>query len=207
MPNNIKIFKILILLYLFFSVLFALPLIFFSKLEFISNIINLFKFKLSFSSIILAIMSVFLILIYDFYEKYSLILKEKLLMFESIFGSNPGTIDTGIISILSGFFEELFFRGYLYYIFLFLFNLFMKNTLFINIFSIIIISIIFGLFHIVQGFKAFLFSMLISIVFFITQILSCTLYYAVFSHAIFNFIEIRFVYTYKIEKFIKKSSN
>jgi len=83
----------------------------------------------------------------------------------------------------------------------------MKNALYVNILSALIISIIFGLFHIVQGFKAFLLSVLISVVFFITVNFSGTIYYAIFSHAIFNFIEIRFIYTYKIEKFIKKSSN
>jgi len=205
--ENMKVFRILILLYLFFSVLFVLPMIFLNKSGFISNILNLFKFNLSFYSIILSVLSVILIWIYDYFEKYSLNLKEKLLMFENIFGINPGFIDTASISIFSGFFEELFFRGYLYYIFLFLFNLFIKNSSFVKIFTITIISIVFGLFHFVQGFKAFLFSLFISVVFFITINLSGNLYYAVFFHAIFNFVEIKYIYTYKIKRFIKKSSN
>ncbi|MBN2545645.1 MAG: CPBP family intramembrane metalloprotease [Spirochaetes bacterium] len=195
------------MLYLIFSIIAIMPLFFFDKTAFISSILNLLIFKINFYSIIIVTIAVCLILIYDFFEKYSLFLKEKLLLFENIFGPNPLVIETLIISLLSGFFEELLFRGYLYFFSLFIFKFFISDTLLIEFFSILIISIIFGLFHVVQGVKAFLFSILISIVFFISINLSNTLYYAIFSHAFFNFIEIKFIYTYKIEKFIKKSSN
>jgi len=98
-----------------------------------------------------------------------------------------------VLSFLSGYFEELLFRCYLFL----LLNLIIPN-IFINI---TIISIIFGLLHITQKSIGVILSFVISIFFFLSILLSNTVIYAMVFHGLFNFIELSFIFPYQLSKF------
>lgn len=157
------------------------------------------KFNLNIKVLILLISASTVFFIYDiflFYNKNQL--KKNIILFEQIFGNKTNTGLNLILSILSGYFEELFFRGYLYY---FLINVIQKinffNVNYLVIILIIFVSIIFAFFHIVQGNEVLIISFLLSILFFISIKLSSSIWYAISFHSIINFVELTFIIQYQ----------
>ena len=101
-----------------------------------------------------------------------------------------------ILSLLSGYFEELLFRGY----FFLLLSLLIPN-IYINI---LIVSITFGFLHITQKKSGVILTTIISIIFFISIIISKTILYAMIFHALFNFVELSIIYPYQKRKIINR---
>lgn len=200
--------KIAIFFYVTGSILVTLPLIIFQRLQIksiiINNIINMLNFKLNILTILILFLSITIIILFDiFLLKNKSQLKKNIIMIEQIFGEKINIKLNTILSLLSGYFEELLFRGYMYF---FLIRILYKNgfinNLYIELIIISFISSIFALFHMVQGKEAFFISFLISIIFFISIKLSSSIWYAILAHSTINFIEFTFIIPYQKKKLL-----
>ncbi len=187
-----------VLFYFISSVIITipLPLALFCNLDsgFFFNLIDLLKFKFHLLTLFLLSVLLFLFLLLDsiiYRDKENFKDLEKNIT--ALIGDKNNIFLNFILSFFGGYFEELFFRGYLFL----LFKLFIPN-IFVNIF---IISAIFGFLHITQKTFGVIFSFSVSVLFFISLLLSKTVIYAIFFHIIFNFIELSFIFPMKKAKF------
>jgi membrane protease YdiL (CAAX protease family) len=203
-----KMKKISLFFYITGSLLLTLPIIIYklfqSKSTIINNLINIFNFRLDIITILLILSSIILIIFYDilfFNNKNQL--SKNLILIEQIFGKKFDIKLILVLSLLSGYFEELLFRGYLYFSLnriLEVINIF--NAFYSDLIIILFISILFALLHIIQGKEIFIISLLISIIFFISIKASNSIWYAVLTHSIINFIEFSFIIPYQKKKLL-----
>ena len=194
--------KLTLLFYTTGSILFSLPILFYSitgfKNIFLNNILLLFKPNFEAKTLFLMLFLTFIIIIYDlFFLKNEKQIKKNILLFETVFGKHNDIRFNFFISLLSGYMEELIFRGYIYLLLITLFKEIMTSVIYLDAVFIIIISLVFALFHIIQGKTALYASFIISIVFFISIKMSDTILYAIGTHALINFLELSIVVPYQ----------
>lgn len=189
--------------YILGSILLTLPLLFYKikpyNFNFIKDILIIFQFNFNLMILLLLIFGSIVFFIYDvFIFKDKDQLKKNIIMFEEIIGGKRNVGLNLILSILSGYFEELLFKGYMYYVLINIIkitNIF--NDIYLEVIIIIFVSIIFALFHIVQGKEVFIVSFLLSLLFFISIKLTDSIWYAISFHSIINFIELTFIIQYQ----------
>jgi membrane protease YdiL (CAAX protease family) len=104
-----------------------------------------------------------------------------------------------IAAILSGLFEELLFRGYL----LLLPLTMLPRVLPVQLAWFCVSSLLFGILHSRQGWRAFTASTIIAVVFGWGCLRSGTIWYAVIGHFLFNLVELVIVFP-RHAKIIKK---
>ncbi len=186
-----------ILSFLFYaggSILVSILLIFIKDVRF------LLKFKFSLSSILFLGFTLIIFILLEFLITNKENDKKNIKQIEIVFGKHPNILYLFFICLLASYFEELFFRGYLYLFLKNLFSIFINNNFAINIIIIVFISFVFGILHISQGIAGFIFSFIASITFFISIIISSTIIYAIIAHFVFNFIELTVIIPYKRKK-------
>ena len=200
--------KITLIFYISGSILVTLPLIIFqilqSKSIIINNIINILHLKFNITTILLLLLTIILIILLDiFFLRNKNQLKKNITMINQIFGTKLNIKLNLLLSILSGYFEELLFRGYIYFILIRILEIKgIINNFYADLIIILFISLFFGILHVVQGKEAFLISFLISIILFISIKISSSIWYAILTHATINFIEISFIIPYQKKKFL-----
>ena len=195
-----------ILFYFFGSVILTIPILIFIffKIDnlYFKNIIDILIFKFNLFTVIFLIIVFILIMVFElfFFDKESF--ENNLRNIELLLGEKNNIFLNFILCFFTGYFEEVLFRGYLYYLVLIL----SKSLFFGNILSIILISLIFGFLHITQGKIGIIASSIISIIFFISIVISNTIWYAIIFHFIFNFVELSFIFPYQ-KRMEKKSAH
>ncbi len=200
--------KISLIFYISGSIILTLPVILFKifsiNLKIINNIYEILHFNFNSITILFLFFSISILFLYDiFFYKNNNQLKKNIILLEHIFGTKTNIKLNLLLSFLSGYFEELLFRGYLYYLLL---NIIIIKDYYNNIYAELIIffliSLLFALFHVIQGKEIFIISFLISIVFLISIKLSSSIWYAVLTHSIINFIELTFIIPYQRNKIL-----
>ena len=198
--------KIIILIYSLSSFFLIIPIVVLeifnptNNLPVISEIRNLMIFKVNLISIIFLLLVLTTILLLDiFFFNDKETFQKNCNIYSNLFGKKKNITVIILVSIFSGLFEELLFRGYLYELIIFLIPL-KQIFIIIDILVITILSILFGFLHISQGKAAALFSGIASIVFFISIKLSSTIWYAVIFHSLFNFVQLFFITPFLIKK-------
>jgi len=202
---KIKNYNFFFNIYLSGTIILVLPLIILSfikhNITFFNILINYCSFKISIITIIILSITTLSFFIYDIYFNNNFNqIKKNIYLINNIFGLKKTILKVTLISLFSGIFEELLFRLYIYNLILLLIKNFINLNIYSNTLIILLISIIFGLLHIIQGKAATLISFIFSIIFIITMIISNTIYYAIFFHGIFNFIEFMFILPYQEKK-------
>ena len=200
--------KISLIFYISGTVLATLPLIIYKFVKFQSiifyNLINILYIKFNFMTILISFFSIIFVIFFDiFFLKNKDQLKKNIIIIEQIFGGEINIKLNFILSILSGYFEELLFRGYIYFILIRILEIKgIINNFYADLIIILFISLFFGILHVVQGKEAFLISFLISIILFISIKISSSIWYAILTHSIINFIEFTFIIPYQKKKFL-----
>lgn len=185
----------LVVTYFIFTILLTLPLLFIDKNK---KFFSLFKFNLDFKSFFLIVIIFLITVIYEIKKRPN---EKELNIFLLFFEEKQNIILVIILAVLSGFSEELFFRGYLYILLESFFNTMINNLFISNTITFFIISLLFALFHFTQGNDAFIFSMIFSFSFLYTVAESGSIIIPILAHSIFNFIEIVFILPKKIKLF------
>ena len=199
--------KISLIFYISGTVLATLPLIIYKFVKFQSiifyNLINILYIKFNFMTILISFFSIIFVIFFDiFFLKNKDQLKKNIIIIEQIFGGEINIKLNFILSILSGYFEEILFRGYLYLSLIRIFKINDINNFHTELILILFISLLFALFHINQGKTTFIISFLISVIFFVTIKLSLSIWYAILTHSIINFIEFTFIIPYQKKKYL-----
>lgn len=199
--NKNTILLTIIYIYLALSIVFALPIIIYllffhgKDVIFLTSLAAAFYFNFDLITVIFLTVSMSLVMTIDLRFTQNTEKFKKNRTINDIFPEETKIYSKFIVSSLSGFFEEIFFRGYLFYLpSLFLGKLFYNSVVYITV--IVLISIIFGLLHINQGMSAAALSGAVSIIFFISIKLSSSLWYPIFYHFLFNFIQLAFILPY-----------
>jgi len=195
----------IIFIYLLLSIIFILPVIIYQlffaekRIPLISPLAAAFNLNFDIRSLIFLTVTMSIVMIIDvlFIQNSENLKKNKTI--DDIFPEDTKLHLKFIVSLLSGFFEEIFFRGYLFFLpSLFLGELFYNRAVYISI--IVTISIIFGVLHINQGKSAAALSVAVSIIFFISLKLSSSIWYPIVYHFLFNFIQLAFILPYNRNK-------
>jgi membrane protease YdiL (CAAX protease family) len=186
-----------LIFYITGTIILFLPVFLFSKVYFFSLLTNILKFNFSIISILILFFSFSAFIILDIFllDDKNLI-QRNIRNIEMLLGEKQNIFLNLILCIFTGFFEEILFRGYIYFGLILLLKIFLPNLAALII-SVLVLSIIFGLFHITQGIPGLIVTTLISVVFCITLIFSNTIWYAIIVHFIFNFIELSFIVPYQ----------
>lgn len=189
-----------IFFYLFGSLILLLPifvkLLFRLNNIFLDQLISIIQIKYSFISIILLLSVTIILITYDLLTTDEKMFRKNEKNIIMLLGNKHNIILNFVLCFFTGFFEELFFRGYLFI----LLSLFINNLFII----ILIISSTFGILHLTQGLKGVVLSSIISIIFFLSVLISQTIWYAIIFHIIFNFLELTIIYPYQKLKFTIK---
>jgi membrane protease YdiL (CAAX protease family) len=195
-----------ILFYSAGSIMLLTPVIFFimtkiNKFEIFNYIISIMQFKFDILTIFFLLFVFGLILVLDiFFFKDEEHIKKNIKNIEILLGEKNNILLNFILCIFTGFFEEILFRGYLYFLIFMVLNIIFPFIVAVFI-SIFIVSVLFGFLHITQGKIGFIMSALISVIFFVSIIISKTIWYAMVTHFIFNFIELSFVFPSQKKKY------
>lgn len=200
--------NILVIIYLIGSILITMPSLFLLKFEniVIKEVNKALFFNFDLRSIIITIFSITIIILLDIIYFLNFKYKNRNnTLINKLFEKRNFVLDP-VFSFLTGYFEEIFFRGYLYLLLLItISNIININEITISLIVMIFISIIFGLFHLTQGLIAFFLSLVMSMIFFLTIKISGTIWYAIIGHALFNYIEITFVLPWQ-KSYIQKDN-
>jgi membrane protease YdiL (CAAX protease family) len=208
--------KYILIFYITGSIIATLPLIisvFFPfGGQYLEKIKTILSFKYDLNSIVLMITAIITLLLIDSYLfsniKY---LKRNSRLLNSALGEKDTKFNI-FLSLFTGYFEEILFRGYFFIFSIYLFNAFFhfSNEIMSVFAAVALVSVVFGMFHVVQGMIGALVSFVFSIIFFLTMLKSGCLWYAIAGHALFNFIELTFVFPSnkkKLEKFEENNKN
>jgi membrane protease YdiL (CAAX protease family) len=203
----LKKYFIVIVFYIIGSILVSIPVILafhFETIGFFSYIKDIFIFKFNLLTIILFIIFFIILILADSIAiNNQKVIKNNIRNIELLLGGKNNIFLNFVLCIFTGFFEETAFRGLLFSFFNIIIKLFLSgmNSL---ILSILLVSIIFALFHITQGWIGLVMSFIISVLFFVSIIISKTIWYAVIIHFLFNFIELSFVLPYQKKNLLEK---
>ena len=197
MKTERHFFTLSILFYAIPSVLLTFPLFLFRKRNFllIEELLKLFHFRFNWIPLLILTLSMCLIIFYDlFYFSKKERFAQNYEVIKKITGKNSLWYVNLSLSALSGYFEELLFRGYL----LIILTVIIRFNYLIVIF---ILSIFFGLFHLSQGKAAFFLSTLVSMLFFYTVKMSENIIIPMVFHTAFNYIQLQWIIPYQKKKF------
>ncbi|HOF01893.1 MAG TPA: CPBP family intramembrane metalloprotease [Spirochaetota bacterium] len=195
----------IIFIYLSLSIIFVLPIIIYilffpgKEVVFLTPLAATFNFNFNIPSLVFLTVSISLVMVIDiiFIQDSENLKKNRII--NEVFPDETKLYSKFIVSFLSGFFEEIFFRGYLFYLpSLFLGELFYNKAVYIVV--IVLISVIFGILHITQGKTAAALSGAVSIIFFISIKLSSSIWLPIIYHFLFNFIQLSVVLPYNRKK-------
>ena len=195
-----------ILFYIAGSIVSSIPLFlsFYFENEFFSYIRKLVYFNMNVFAITGLSLFFGLVILFDmFFMTKSENIKRNFRNIEMLLGTRNNILLNFILCLFTGYFEEMLFRGILYYL-LYILACFFLSPVFAMIVAVSTVSITFAVFHITQGIPGLVMSFIISVVFFISIFISGTIWYAALFHLIFNFMELTFVIPYQ-KKLIDKA--
>lgn len=185
-------------LYTFLAFFLTAPLFFIRKSSFIRLVFDLFIFRfklIPFLTVLLFFVTTFLVDFFfsnnekQFHENYTR-LKE-------VLGSGRNGLKIAALALLSGFTEELLFRGYLLF-------LLVKLLVMPPFLGVVIVSLLFGFLHVNQGKTAFFVSTLVSGILCYFVLSTGSLVIPFVFHAGFNFIQLYFVLPLQKKRYAQK---
>ncbi|MCG8569592.1 MAG: CPBP family intramembrane metalloprotease [Spirochaetes bacterium] len=187
--------KISLTIYIIASLFVTIPLIIFYPhgLALFVNLVEMFRFPEHWLATALLFLGILVINLYDilFYNDREQFIKNEQ-MIRSVIGEKS-ILNYLLISILSGYFEEVLFRGYFYQLLLLT-----KTPL---VFTFSLISFIFAILHANQGKIAFILSFMISLSFLLYVHYTGCIIIPIIFHALFNFFQLTFTIPYQKKKF------